>query len=907
MAERQRYLGDRQRGTRERYLGDRARTTRERFTGGRQETDTGSFLSNLASDVQDTVVGFVPGVVETVRNPIKTGKAIGESYAHTYGPLVRGDVGEFAQRVHEHPLGPLLDLATIVTLGGGAATKLGLASTPLKQIELRSARALVRDGKIGTTEAVRAAQKLTVKGVKDQPDTIAGKALSRNPVIRKRQELVDRLMKSLPADTPLLGEFARYGRELSKLKRKDAMRLERKLLPYQRSYRSLKGPERSAYDLLVRYPLPRLLDKQIEAWRAGDEVGQAFAEAVSNPKVRAFYDQPTERMLKVRAEAEGAGALMAEVLGLDPEVVSQRPFLQMRMASGGDFKGGDVLEGGDSVEALRAELDAAGRPHPIYDPDTAAITPSPFSASRAAGGGKARPQRIGETRQSHGVLAQLGQLALGLDTLTPAFMRTMRYSLYKDLYEGLLASAVRVPKDGARLADGYEWVRQPRGKSGSETIPYTTKTRGQHLDDLVDDLPDVEDVAAYKDAFTTKSNDGTLAEENGHYLMVPSKTARQTVGEFTRSGRVLYWLIEKPTKIWRALVLNLRPAWLVNNIVGNHLLVAMRYFGPRLLDSYARSVREIGKADSAFVKLVEEHFPEQAGGTFIDTQLPAAGKTGRVAKVVGGGLAPADRATEAALRRTAIRSELKRSPEVKARLREMRGEKDRFEKAAQLALDENPGLAREISDGVNKALGDFLSLSSFERTYVRSLFPFYAWYKAITKIVIDLPLESPMRADLLVKLGEVGAEGQDPEYPSSLRGLIGIGEPGADGRERVFDTSRPNPYTTVTQLGENVAGSVNPFGAGIARALLGPSKYDQVTVGQAARGAVSGFKDAGYAGLPQVRLLEALGVNMPGYTLSKGSPDKPTLYDRGAREELLRFLGVAGGRISPERARGLKK
>jgi hypothetical protein len=46
---------------------------------------------------------------------------------------------------------------------------------------------------------------------------------------------------------------------------------------------------------------------------------------------------------------------------------------------------------------------------------------------------------------------------------------------------------------------------------------------------------------------------------------------------------------------------------------------------------------------------------------------------------------------------------------------------------------------------------------------------------------------------------------------------------------------------------------------------------------------------------------------MPAYSLSRGTPDKPTLYDRSAIEELLRFLGAASGRISPQRGRELGK
>lgn len=83
----------------------------------------GGFVENLADDVDDAIVGIPAGLVATVRDPIKTAKEIGKSYAQTYGPLARGDFGGFASGIYEHPLGPLLDIATVFTLGAAGAAK----------------------------------------------------------------------------------------------------------------------------------------------------------------------------------------------------------------------------------------------------------------------------------------------------------------------------------------------------------------------------------------------------------------------------------------------------------------------------------------------------------------------------------------------------------------------------------------------------------------------------------------------------------------------------------------------------------------------------------------------------------------------------------------------------------------
>jgi hypothetical protein len=83
--------------------------------------------ANLAKDIGTAAYGFFPGLYKLATDPIKTGKAIGQSYQDTYGPLFKGDFKEFGQNVYDHPLGPILDVATVLTLGAGSAVKVPAA------------------------------------------------------------------------------------------------------------------------------------------------------------------------------------------------------------------------------------------------------------------------------------------------------------------------------------------------------------------------------------------------------------------------------------------------------------------------------------------------------------------------------------------------------------------------------------------------------------------------------------------------------------------------------------------------------------------------------------------------------------------------------------------------------------
>jgi hypothetical protein len=128
---------------------------------------------NLAHDVKDTVTGFVPGVFQTIHHPIGTAEAIGADYKRRYSPLVHGDFGKFFHQVAQHPLAPLLDVATVATAGGGAAAKLGQSARVAAAIkDARVAGEVSKATKLAeeTAPARKAVEALTTKKTKVMAD-----------------------------------------------------------------------------------------------------------------------------------------------------------------------------------------------------------------------------------------------------------------------------------------------------------------------------------------------------------------------------------------------------------------------------------------------------------------------------------------------------------------------------------------------------------------------------------------------------------------------------------------------------------------------------------------------------------------------------------------------------------------
>src|SRR5687767_4220011 len=83
----------------------------------RDRSGTG-FIGNLVGDVRDAAVGLPMGVVDIfTHNPVDTAKNIAGATWQTWSPLFHGHPLEFAESVYDHPLAPILDLATVFTLG----------------------------------------------------------------------------------------------------------------------------------------------------------------------------------------------------------------------------------------------------------------------------------------------------------------------------------------------------------------------------------------------------------------------------------------------------------------------------------------------------------------------------------------------------------------------------------------------------------------------------------------------------------------------------------------------------------------------------------------------------------------------------------------------------------------------
>jgi hypothetical protein len=286
---------------------------------------------------------------------------------------------------------------------------------------------------------------------------------------------------------------------------------------------------------------------------------------------------------------------------------------------------------------------------------------------------------------------------------------------------------------------------------------------------------------------------------------------------------------------WRTLTLAYMPRWAVNTGVGSLVLNSIKGVGPRDY-SLSRQLKQkgvFGQERMAGVELgnvsgMDYLEPGQQGLTDRATGVHQTAVSERIVSKV--------QQIEDYFRRASFVQSLKY--QHKQRLREMGQNLDNLEIHKwdyndmefidKLLGDED--LMKATINELNQFSYNFAALGPSERRVVRTFIPFWGWYKFISKFAWRLPVEHPLRANLLAQLGLLGAMSQDElgAMPEWLRGVIPLDL--QKGELTYLSTFGINPF----------AQFFNP---------LGPE------------GAVQGTVQVGQASPPIQALLSAIGMD----------------------------------------------
>lgn len=886
--------------------------------------------------------------------------AVEADYRYRWGPLAHGHPGEFAKRFTHTPLSDIFDILTVLSAGAGAAGKISPALRAADKLRLTTPSGEVLERPLRGTNLGRALKHGADRSLRKIVPNESRKGVPRRgPTEWNRAAKLER-KRAIVEDMRRKVAVSPYLQAAEKLDTS---------VPFVPRFRGA-NKQLIASNLraeLVDSKHVEMYAERIRKWAdAVEERAPAYARAarkeadtITHPSVLNWVDNPTKKMLRKEALGEGVVQYREEsVLPIDASS-GQRPWQSLLMLHGAEFKhapleheprvGMDVTHNGyhkkitkiegdeatieswatnkhsgkkylhkstvpvselrstrreltgpapieDMIAEIRAQL-PEGR-EPTYQPHEMGTRPAP--SSQGAGGSV--PQRS-PVHQNLGKLFDAGLIAFNRDLLGRGTQRLLRWAHYSDKHDMLVRGGVF----SEHIHPGWQPVKQKLGESLSHTEQNITDFN-QMLDSISPDEIDNLANEFVSDAKRAESGlDEVVKDEAGRYLIVPEGYAKRIIGSFSRSDSDIAKFFHNVTAVWRALVLNLRPAWLVNNIVGNTLLYSVQHTGKNGLRAYLSAVLESGMGpDTLLSKILGREFtaripakelaeilPDEVLATFMGTQMPE----GRLlAHTIGHRYSPArwarnlDQNYEKALRKAIADRVLSNNPRVRAIHDAMPEQSRSWMEAVKQAVKEDKLLPERVSGEINAALGDFTSMTAFERGVLRSVVPFYAWYRAITLVVLKMPLDSPYRTAALAKLGQIGQEttdqwwrehGVDPEsLPFHLRSVLPWGN-------SAYRMTGLNPFTTTPQLlggfmvagsGQDILGSLNPvFFAPLIAAVKGayPAPWEKKR---------SFIENAAWGGLDFLRFLPETRLAYPY--------DSKSAVGKGSRgKELASYLG----------------
>jgi len=373
------------------------------------------------------------------------------------------------------------------------------------------------------------------------------------------------------------------------------------------------------------------------------------------------------------------------------------------------------------------------------------------------------------------------------------------------------------------------------------------------------------------------------ADELGdNMVMIPRKYYNTLSADIKQSSKFARMMIDKPLNFFRFFALTLRPAYYVNNLVGNIFMTAMKDgvgFVPRYISFIARKdtvtarqlfksyVKDTKHANNFYGSVLSKYAPALKGASHYNFEMNPLDRVKighrmlqsdkKLVRIPARIMRIPDAVNDIASIMTDDMPRMYRfhrliTPHVKAARK--RGMSGNFNEIAAKLLDNDPVLRTRLEDQVLDDLIDYRGMSDWERRHMRRIVPFYSWLRGITLWTTKLGYEHPEQLLALNQLQNYEYEKNKDFYesvPRYMRGSMIIGN-NKDG-VRVVNTSGLNPIGTVGDIAvmgqgliespdgsaanRSYAGQINPFLRAGIQSLFNEGKdsvtgFDQLMPGQ---------------------------------------------------------------------------
>jgi hypothetical protein len=775
-------------------------------------------IENFAEDVKDAAIGIPVGVIQGVRHPLRAAKMFEQATWHTWSPLFHGHPVKFAENVYAHPLAPLLDVATVFSLGLDIATA-GLSSP------LTAGLAGVRAAEVAGEVASETVLKETALAAPHTTASIAAKAGEA----------------SRDAKLTAVGGYGRLDR--AAVRARD-LRKGRSI--------PLEDPTGAGRLNEVRNLSPRPHRRLVQ--ETFGHIAQHFPDVYANSRYnRAFVSTIAHRQFAKQASV--AMVLKAGQALSDPETAA---------ATRSELAAGHIT--GLHSHAPSQIRDAADLPKgygmlaDVRFIDKAGIRVAQRGTRAEA---KAEAKRAAYADAAHSIPSLEHQLDSANEELRAMhdkgyLLSARAKSRFKEPTTKQLMDAAAVPVkeiegNVARLEKQLVKARASKTQHdaaiseleqlASDRHAFEQRSWDTHFKQVGQDEETwLHHMTNAGSIYTTKTAAHAARDENGFIKIVPMHTLKNLGIEAERTSKMLKYLWDEPTRIWKMIQVGWSPRVVTNNFVGNWLLYALRENPVSGVAAVWDAVRAT-KGDKAAIEgwrssgahvrpWQHELFGTEIGNVFGRDLL---GNTiGKGARIRQGFYPLVHKLADEPVRIAALSAFMRNDARVSALVKTLRKKHPKLSKyealdqAVRQVMKEDPLLAQRAVEHVRATAGDYVTLSHSGRV-IKQAVPFYLWDKHILRSTVNIVGDTPGRAAAIQGISNQGIEetrkllgGAVPDFmegavPLSLLG-INFGTHG--NRLGILNTTGLNPFSTTAELSGFAEAALTGRGINPGEALL---------------------------------------------------------------------------------------
>jgi hypothetical protein len=307
--------------------------------------------------------------------------------------------------------------------------------------------------------------------------------------------------------------------------------------------------------------------------------------------------------------------------------------------------------------------------------------------------------------------------------------------------------------------------------------------------------------------------------ETGRLYAVPKVAAKQlqSLTKGSAGGKTLRLFWDGPVNMWRQYTLYTRPAYYVNNVLGNTTFLKLqggsmagvlrqatsKKYRQRVAEAVPESIRpQVTQGFYSDVSQRSRHLGDAADTvTGRASTAVTTSKLGRATGKVRDWLQDFNSSIENAYRResamTAIEKQMSMAG-VKRVGHSFYRSKQRLDQIAEFGADEKVA-QRAIAD-VRSTMNDYLALQPWERNVVRRFIsPFYPFFKHATITLTRMPFKTPGKARVLELIGQVQEDlnAELGPMPDWLKDFTPVGEGNVPGTTRFASSRGANPLAGV--------------------------------------------------------------------------------------------------------------